>query len=59
MLTPPVRVDPKSILGWIDMPSPSFYYDMNLKSLFGFNSGEERQIDFYGNPEGVILIQSS
>jgi uncharacterized protein (AIM24 family) len=59
MLNPPVRVDPRALVGWIDMPSPSYYYDMNLKSLFGYNSGEEKQVDFYGNSEGIILLQSS
>jgi len=59
LINPPVRVDPQALVGWIDMPSPSYYYDMNLKSLFGFTSGEEKQVDFYGNSEGVILMQSS
>lgn len=59
LINPPVRVDPRALVGWIDMPSPSYHYDMNLKSLFGFVSGEEKQVDFYGSSEGVILMQSS
>lgn len=56
-MKPPLRVDPGALLGWADMPTPAYYYNTTLKSLFGFMSGEEVQIDFDG--EGTILIQSS
>jgi len=65
-LEPPCRVDPESILGWADMPSPSYRYDYGyvrgvlgaLGAVSGITaSGEERQLDFYG--KGTVLVQSS
>ncbi|MGN2635205.1 AIM24 family protein [Nocardia takedensis] len=62
---PPLRVDPESLVGWADCPSPSHHYDHQWVSSFlaagaarfGVNSGEERQFDFTG--AGTVLIQSS
>lgn len=62
---PPLRVDPESLVGWADCPSPSHHYDQNWingflaagAAAFGVNSGEERQFDFTG--AGTVLIQSS
>ncbi|MFE3441563.1 AIM24 family protein [Nocardia sp. NPDC059180] len=62
---PPLRVDPESLVGWADCPSPSHHYDQRWVSSFlaagaarfGVNSGEERQFDFTG--AGTVLIQSS
>ncbi|MBF6315675.1 AIM24 family protein [Nocardia cyriacigeorgica] len=62
---PPLRVDPESLVGWADCPSPSHHYDHRWISSFlaagaarfGVNSGEERQFDFTG--AGTVLIQSS
>ncbi|WP_432278460.1 AIM24 family protein [Nocardia carnea] len=62
---PPLRVDPESLVGWADCPSPSHHYDQRWISgflaagaaAFGVNSGEERQFDFTG--AGTVLIQSS
>ncbi|HLS75954.1 MAG TPA: AIM24 family protein [Nocardia sp.] len=62
---PPLRVDPESLVGWADCPSPSHHYDENWingflaagAAAFGVNSGEERQFDFTG--AGTVLIQSS
>lgn len=63
---PPFRADPDALLGWADCPSPSQHYDLNwmaqsfmagLQSMFGRESGEERQYDFTG--AGTILLQSS
>ncbi|ONM48987.1 AIM24 family protein [Nocardia donostiensis] len=62
---PPLRVDPESLVGWADCPSPSHHYDQRWLSgflaagaaAFGVNSGEERQFDFTG--AGTVLIQSS
>ncbi len=62
---PPLRVDPESLVGWADCPSPSHHYDQGWVSnflaagaaAFGVNSGEERQFDFTG--AGTVLIQSS
>ncbi len=65
-LDTPVRVDPESLLGWADIPSPSYYYDYKhadsflggLGALSGLTlSGEEKQVNFVG--EGTVLIQSS
>ncbi|MEI6206762.1 MAG: AIM24 family protein [Desulfuromonadales bacterium] len=62
----PCRVDPQSVLGWADCPSPSYRYDYGhvagLVSMVGAVSGitlsgEEKQIDFSG--QGTVLIQSS
>lgn len=62
---PPVRVDPESLVGWADCPSPSHHFDQNWVNGFlaagaramGVNSGEERQFDFTG--AGTVLVQSS
>lgn len=62
---PPLRVDPESLVGWADCPSPSHHFDHQWvtgflaagASRFGVNSGEERQFDFTG--AGTVLIQSS
>ncbi|MFQ6228117.1 AIM24 family protein [Nocardia sp. NPDC002869] len=62
---PPLRVDPESLVGWADCPSPSHHYDQRWVSgylaagaaAFGVTSGEERQFDFAG--AGTVLIQSS
>jgi uncharacterized protein (AIM24 family) len=62
----PVRVDPDAILGWADLPSPSYRYDYeyikgilsSMGSLAGITfSGEEKQLDFVG--KGTVLMQSS
>ena len=62
---PPLRVDPESLVGWADCPSPSHHYDQGWIGSFlaagaarmGANSGEERQFDFTG--AGTVLIQST
>lgn len=62
---PPIRVDPEALVGWADCPSPSHHYDTlwmqnflgAVGSMFGRNSGEERQYDFTG--AGTVLMQSS
>ncbi|MFE3546305.1 AIM24 family protein [Nocardia sp. NPDC059177] len=62
---PPLRVDPESLVGWADCPSPSHHYDQGWITSFlaagaarmGANSGEERQFDFTG--AGTVLIQST
>ncbi|UGT59190.1 AIM24 family protein [Nocardia asteroides] len=62
---PPLRVDPESLVGWADCPSPSHHYDQRWitdflaagAARFGVSSGEERQFDFTG--AGTVLIQSS
>jgi uncharacterized protein (AIM24 family) len=65
-LEPPVRVDEDALLGWADMPSPSYRYDYNYmrgtlgmvgQMLGGGRSGEEKQLDFTGI--GTVLVQSS
>lgn len=65
-LEPPVRVDEDALLGWADMPSPSYRYDYSyMRGMFGMvrgmvsnrTTGEERQLDFTG--QGTVLIQSS
>lgn len=65
-LEPPVRVDEDALLGWADMPSPSYRYDYSyMRGMFGMvrsmiggrSSGEEKQLDFTG--QGTVLIQSS
>ncbi len=65
-LEPPVRVDEDALLGWADMPSPSYRYDYSyMRGMSGMirsfvsnrSSGEEKQLDFTG--QGTILIQSS
>lgn len=66
LLEPPVRVDEDALLGWADMPSPSYRYDYSyMRGFFGTarsmiggrTSGEEKQLDFTG--EGTVLVQSS
>ncbi len=62
---PPVRVDPESLVGWADCPSPSHHYDQSWiagfmaagAAMMGAGSGEEQQFDFTG--AGTVLIQSS
>ncbi len=63
---PPIRVDEQAILGWADIPCPSYRYDFEaiasvlqmIGSTTGFTStGEEKQLDFQG--KGTVLIQSS
>lgn len=65
-LEPPVRVDEEALLGWADMPSPSYRYDYSyMRGTFGVarslvssrSSGEEKQLDFTG--QGAVLVQSS
>ena len=65
-LEPPCRVDPDAVLGWADMPSPSYRYDHGyvrgilgaMGAISGLSaSGEEKQLDFYG--KGTVLVQSS
>ncbi|HXG66543.1 MAG TPA: AIM24 family protein [Blastocatellia bacterium] len=62
----PVRVDEDALLGWADLPCPSYRYDYayvrNVLNLVGSvmgisSSGEERQLDFFG--KGTVLLQSS
>jgi uncharacterized protein (AIM24 family) len=64
-LEPPCRCDPDAVLGWADMPSPSWRYDHNyvktalgaVGSLAGITaSGEEKQLDFNGS--GTVILQS-
>jgi uncharacterized protein (AIM24 family) len=63
---PPLRIDPQALVGWADCPSPSHHFDADWMqsflgavrgSMFGANTGEERQFDFTG--AGTVLIQSS
>lgn len=62
---PPIRVDPQALVGWADCPAPSHHFDARwiqgiagiAGSLFGRQSGEERQFDFTG--AGTVLMQSS
>ena len=65
-MEPPVRVDEQALLGWADLPCPSYRYDYSyvqgllgvIGSLAGLTgSGEEKQINFEG--KGTVLIQSS
>lgn len=65
-LEPPCRCDPDSVLGWADMPSPSYRYDHGyvrgivgmMGAMTGLSaSGEEQQLDFVG--QGTIIVQSS
>lgn len=65
-LEPPCRVDEDAVVGWADMPSPSYRYDYayvtGIMSAIGASmgvtaSGEERQLDFQG--KGNVLVQSS
>jgi uncharacterized protein (AIM24 family) len=63
---PPVKVDEDALLGWADMPAPSYRYDYNyvrgaLRTVGalvkGWGTGEEKQLDFSGS--GTVLIQAS
>ncbi|GAA0935710.1 AIM24 family protein [Actinocorallia libanotica] len=64
---PPLRVDPQSLLGWADLPSPCHHYDHSYmrgvlgmaRGMFGIGgtSGEEHQFEFTG--QGTVLMQSS
>ena len=62
---PPVRVDPQSLVGWADCPSPCHHYDHTymagvmgaIMGTMGAGSGEEHQLDFTGT--GTVLVQSS
>jgi uncharacterized protein (AIM24 family) len=65
-MEPPARVDEQALLGWADLPCPSFRYDhahvrgamQAVGTLLGVRrSGEEEQLDFTG--PGTILVQSS
>ncbi|MDP2304674.1 MAG: AIM24 family protein [Pseudomonadota bacterium] len=65
-MEPPCRVDEDAILGWADLPSPSYRYDYAyVQGILGAvgamagmtRSGEERQLDFIG--KGTVLVQSS
>jgi uncharacterized protein (AIM24 family) len=65
-MEPPARVDEQALLGWADLPCPSFRYDhahvrnamQAAGTLVGVRrSGEEEQLDFTG--AGTILVQSS
>jgi len=69
-MEPPVRVDEDALLGWADMPCPSYYHDYeHAHGLFGAIgaasgltlSGEERQLDFplTAGVAGTVLLQSS
>ena len=65
-LEPPIRVDEEALLGWADLPCPSYRFDhahirnafQAAGSLLGMRqSGEEKQVDFTG--AGTVLVQSS
>jgi uncharacterized protein (AIM24 family) len=65
-MEPPVRVDEQALLGWADVPTPSYHHDYGyMRNLVGMvggmtglsGSGEEKQIDFTG--KGTVLVQSS
>ena len=65
-LDPPCRCDPEAVLGWADMPSPSYRFDHGyvqgilgaMGALTGITaSGEEQQLDFFG--KGTVIVQSS
>lgn len=65
-MEPPVRVDEQALLGWADLPCPSYHYDYSyvrglldvLGSRVGLTaSGEEKQLNFTG--KGTVLVQSS
>lgn len=65
-MEPPARVDEQALLGWADLPCPSYRYDYAhvqgilsaVGAITGFtHSGEEKQVNFTG--QGVILVQSS
>ncbi|MEZ7003962.1 AIM24 family protein [Streptomyces sp. AD55] len=66
-MEPPLRVDPRALVGWADCPSPCHHYDHGylsgvlggLRALTGLGgaSGEEHQLEFTG--AGTVLLQSS
>lgn len=65
-MEPPCRVDEQALLGWADLPCPSYRYDYaHVKGLLsavgavtGLTlSGEEKQMDFTG--AGTVLVQAS
>lgn len=67
-LEPPARVSQGALLGWADIPSPSYYYDYHYADSFWGGmaalaapqfvmTGEEKQINFVG--KGTVLVQSS
>lgn len=64
---PPIRVDPRALVGWADCPSPCHHFDHDYLRGFlgavrahtglGGASGEEHQLEFVG--AGTVLLQSS
>jgi uncharacterized protein (AIM24 family) len=65
-MEPPACVDEQAILGWADLPCPSYHYDYShvqgilssVGALTGITlSGEEKQVNFTG--QGTIMVQSS
>lgn len=64
---PPIRVDPRALVGWADCPSPCHHYDhaylrgvlggVRMLTGLGGTSGEEHQFEFVG--AGQVLLQSS
>ncbi len=64
---PPIRVDPRALVGWADCPSPCHHYDhaylrgalgaVRTATGLGGTSGEEHQWEFVG--AGQVLLQSS
>ncbi|MBL8150549.1 MAG: AIM24 family protein [Blastocatellia bacterium] len=65
-MEPPVRVDEQALLGWVDLPCPSYYYDYQyVQGVIGAigaglgitSSQEEKQVNFVG--QGTVLVQSS
>lgn len=66
-MEPPLRVDPRALVGWADCPSPYHHYDHGylrgvlggVRSLTGLGgaSGEEHQFEFSG--AGTVLLQST
>ncbi|MDT3400072.1 AIM24 family protein [Streptomyces sp. B1866] len=66
-MEPPIRVDPRALVGWADCPSPCHHYDHAylrgflgaVRSATGLGgvSGEEHQFDFTGT--GTVLLQST
>jgi hypothetical protein len=66
-VAPPIRVDPRALVGWADCPTPCHHYDHaylrgvlgGVRRLTGLGgaSGEEHQFEFVG--AGQVLLQSS
>jgi uncharacterized protein (AIM24 family) len=66
-VAPPVRVDPRALVGWADCPTPCHHYDhaylrgvwggVRAHTGIGGMSGEEHQFEFVGG--GQVLVQSS